>query len=409
MNRRPRAGRSGTVVAAIVGLSAGAPAPAGGQQVEILDTQIQYNRGQNVAPLYEGWIRNPDGTFDLWFGYLNRNYEEVLHVPVGPDNRIEPGGPDRGQPTVFVPRRRTGGAVSRRESYVFRVTAPADFGEEDELIWTVRAHGKTDRAVGTLLDVYALEGPPDGNAPPTAGVAADRTSAAAGETVTLTAAFSDDGRPEDARERAGVRWRLHRGPGPVTFDPPRSPFPEGEGIVSGAEASTRATFGAPGTYVVRAEVNDGDVNPAGWPRVPSTTFASVTVDVAPTAAESESAAAQEPRTVWDGIYTEAQAVRGEQVYQDDCTFCHLDDLRGDAFATPLVDDAFTFRWEGVTIGELATIIQVTMPADNPATLGDEAVADVIAFLLKMNDYPAGDDELPADPDALRAITVTPAP
>lgn len=205
MNRRPRAGRSGAVVAAIVGLAAGAPAPAGGQQVEILDTQIQYNRGQNVAPLYEGWIRNPDGTFDLWFGYLNRNYEEVLHVPVGPDNRIEPGGPDRGQPTVFVPRRRTGGAVSRRESYVFRVTAPADFGEEDELIWTVRAHGKTDRAVGTLLDVYALEGPPDGNAPPTAGVAADRTSAAAGETVTLTAAFSDDGRPEDARERAGVR------------------------------------------------------------------------------------------------------------------------------------------------------------------------------------------------------------
>lgn len=280
MNRRQAPCLTGVAAAVTVcGLAAG-PAPAGGQQVEILDTQIQYNRGQNVAPLYEGWIRNPDGTIDLWFGYLNKNYEEVLHVPVGLDNRIEPGGPDRGQPTVFVPRRRTGGAVSRRENYVFRVTAPADFGEEEELIWTVRVHGKTDRAVGTLLDVYALEGPPDGNAPPAARVTADRAGAAAGETVTLTAAFSDDGRPEDARERASVRWRRYRGPGTVTFDPPRSPFPEGEGTVSGAEASTRATFDAPGTYVVRAEVNDGDVNPAGWPRVPSTAFASVTIEVA---------------------------------------------------------------------------------------------------------------------------------
>jgi cytochrome c1 len=120
-------------------------------------------------------------------------------------------------------------------------------------------------------------------------------------------------------------------------------------------------------------------------------------------------AAQESRTVWDGVYTEAQATRGEQVYQDECTFCHLDDLMGDAFATPLIEDAFTFRWDGSTVGDLMTVIQVTMPADRPATLSDEAVADVIAFLLKMNEYPAGEQELAADQAALEAIAIVAAP
>ena len=120
-------------------------------------------------------------------------------------------------------------------------------------------------------------------------------------------------------------------------------------------------------------------------------------------------AAQEPRTVWDGIYTEAQATRGEQVYQDECAFCHLDDLMGDAFATPLIEDAFTFRWNGSSVGDLMTVIQVTMPADRPATLSDEAVADVIAFLLKMNEYPAGDEELAADQAALEDIAIVAEP
>ena len=257
--------------------------PAGAQEIDILDTQIQYNRGQNVAPLYEGWIRNPDGTVDMWFGYLNKNYEEVLHVPVGPDNNIEPGGPDQGQPSVFIPRRRRGGAASRREGYVFRVRLPADFGEDDELIWTVTAHGKTDRAVGTLLDLYVLEGPPDGNMPPTASLTADRTTVGAGDAVALSVTVSDDGLPDNerARERAGARWQHYRGPGTVTFDPPRSPFPEGTEPVAGVELGSRATFSEPGTYVLRAAVNDGDVNPAGWPRVPSTTFESVTIQVRP--------------------------------------------------------------------------------------------------------------------------------
>lgn len=125
----------------------------------------------------------------------------------------------------------------------------------------------------------------------------------------------------------------------------------------------------------------------------------------PLAAATALSARQEGRTVWDGVYTEEQAVRGEAVYQDQCTFCHLDDLMGDAFATPLIADAFTLRWEGGTLGDLMIVTQVTMPADQPNTLSTEQVADVIAFLLKMNEYPAGDEELPPDQEALEAIAI----
>ena len=78
---------------------------------------------------------------------------------------------------------------------------------------------------------------------------------------------------------------------------------------------------------------------------------------------------------------------------------------GDAFATPLIDDAFTLRWDGGTVGDLMIVIQVTMPADQPNTLSNEDVADVIAFLLQMNEYPTGDQELPADQEALEAIAI----
>ena len=106
--------------------------------------------------------------------------------------------------------------------------------------------------------------------------------------------------------------------------------------------------------------------------------------------------AQDNQTVWDGIYTTEQAERGERVYQDECTFCHLDDLQGDSFATPLIEDAFTTRWDGSNIADFMTVIQITMPADRPATLSDEAVAEVVAFILQMNEFPAGDHELEAD-------------
>ena len=81
----------------------------------------KFSSGQDVVPYFEGWIRNPDGTFDLVFGYFNRNWKEELAIPAGPDNIVEPGGPDRGQPTYFLPR---------RQGWIFRVRVPKDFGKQ---------------------------------------------------------------------------------------------------------------------------------------------------------------------------------------------------------------------------------------------------------------------------------------
>src|SRR3989442_3726700 len=69
------------------------------------EAQIRYSSGQNVVPVYEGWERNPDGSLNMVFGYMNRNYEELVDIPIGPENMIEPGLPDQGQPTQFYPRR----------------------------------------------------------------------------------------------------------------------------------------------------------------------------------------------------------------------------------------------------------------------------------------------------------------
>src|SRR5687768_11656475 len=105
-----------------------------------------YSRGENVAPVFEGWQQNPDGSFDLVFGYMNRNWDEEIDLPIGPNNSIEPGGPDRGQPTHFLPR---------RSLFTFRVRVPKDFGNK-ELVWTLTSHGKTERAYGTLNNDYVI-------------------------------------------------------------------------------------------------------------------------------------------------------------------------------------------------------------------------------------------------------------
>src|SRR3954447_6736686 len=91
------------------------------------DAQIPYASGQNVVPVYEGWEKNPDGSFNMVFGYMNRNYEEQVEIPIGAQNMFEPGPPDRGQPTHFY---------QRRQEFVFKVKVPADWGDKD-LIWTL--------------------------------------------------------------------------------------------------------------------------------------------------------------------------------------------------------------------------------------------------------------------------------
>ena len=96
--------------------------------------------GQTVTPVFEGWYRNSDGTLSLSFGYFNRNFEEVLEIPVGPDNFFDPGPANQGQPTHFQPRRHWG---------VFAVTVPGDFGY-DRLVWTLKIRGETFSIPGSL-------------------------------------------------------------------------------------------------------------------------------------------------------------------------------------------------------------------------------------------------------------------
>jgi hypothetical protein len=252
--------------------------------------------GGSIAPAYEGFWRNEDGSFDLLFGYFNRNWDEEIHVPVGPDNHLEPGGPDMGQPTHFLPR---------RNQFVFRVRVPADFGDK-EIVWTLTANGETNRAYGTLRPEYAVDEVvmsanfgaggqtgfnPQlvGNLPPEVSVeGALERSARVGEAVVLAALATDDGKPGRRGMSAGAvgqtqfvpnsatglrfSWVHYRGPGEIVFTPTQtkvwqdgrdganSPWAAGWSppeIPAGNRWTATATFTEPGTYVVRALASDG--------------------------------------------------------------------------------------------------------------------------------------------------------
>ena len=258
--------------------------------------QIKYDRGQNVQPVFEGWERNSDGSFSLLFGYLNRNYEERPAIPVGAQNLFEPGDPDRGQPTHFYPR---------RQSFVFKVRVPADFGDRD-LVWTVTHNGRTDKAYGSLWPVWEIDASVvranrgmgikgayvDNRPPRIERVGPPDVEVTLADTLSLSVDAGDDGipgpNPEAAKRRGrnqgrdgpntqnvvnpraavatglAVTWLQHRGPGRVSFDPMTVP-------VEAGRASTTARFSKPGTYVLRAVADDTQV----------TTAVDVTVTVRP--------------------------------------------------------------------------------------------------------------------------------
>jgi mono/diheme cytochrome c family protein len=111
------------------------------------------------------------------------------------------------------------------------------------------------------------------------------------------------------------------------------------------------------------------------------------------------------RTVWDGVYTSEQAVRGEQTYKKACSYCHRDNLQGDE-GPPLAGSRFTFQWLDRSVADLLRSVEATMPDDAPGTLPRQAYVDVIGYLLKANDYPAGAAELPVDDDRLKQIVFT---
>jgi hypothetical protein len=277
-----------TSASLLLGLAALATADHAGAQGE--------PRDQNVALAYEGFSREQDGSYVLWFGYFNRNWDREFDVPIGPDNQIQPNGPDQGQPTHFFPR---------RNQFVFNVRVPADFGDR-EVVWTLTTNGVTERAYGTLRPEYAVDDVvmsanfgaggqtgfnPQlvGNQPPEVRLEGQTTLyTRVGMPVTLSAIATDDGKPS-ARGMAaalvgqshfvpnsatGLRfsWYHYRGPGQVTFDPPQtkvwedrrdggnSPWSAGwrvPPVPPENRWTARAAFSEPGAYVIRGLAHDG--------------------------------------------------------------------------------------------------------------------------------------------------------
>lgn len=215
--------------------------------------------------MYEGFDINPDGTFNMWFGYMNRNFEEHIDLGVGPDNRFEPGGADRGQPTHFAPR---------RHKDIFRVVVPKDFGEDTKLVWSLTVRGKTESVAGTLNRVWQIDrlrttrgGNSENinsNTPPIVDAQPPTQTIALDAVATLRISATDDGLP---RRRGGrseqpgplgmtVEWEKYRGPGKVTLIPGKQPLTDGK-------ATATASFSEPGEYMLLAIVDDGSGESAG--------------------------------------------------------------------------------------------------------------------------------------------------
>jgi hypothetical protein len=215
---------------------------------------LRHWSGQGVAPVYEGFDINADGSYNMWFGYMNRNYEEELDIPVGPENTFEPGG-DRGQPTHFV---------TRRHKDVFKVIVPKDFGNQT-LVWKLTSHGRTDQVVATLKPVWQIDrlrttrgGNSENvssNLPPQVNVLVSNKTATG---ATLTVMATDDGLPKRRGESVGmtVLWAKYRGPGSVQFADAQTKLVNGK-------ATTVATFSEPGDYILQSVVDDGSGESAG--------------------------------------------------------------------------------------------------------------------------------------------------
>jgi hypothetical protein len=222
-------------------------------------SQLRHWSGQGVAPVYEGFDINPDGSYNMWFGYMNRNFEEELDVPVGPDNKFEPGVADRGQPTHFD---------TRRHKDIFRVIVPKDFGDTDKLIWTLTVRGKAESIMATLNRVWQIDRNRttrggnsqqiNSNTPPVATVQPASLSVAREGSAKLSISATDDGLPKRQGKTVGmtVEWEKYRGPGHVAFSRIKQPLTEGK-------ADVTATFSEPGSYVLQAIVDDGSGESAG--------------------------------------------------------------------------------------------------------------------------------------------------
>lgn len=271
-------------------LAVGATAAVRAQQVPhpTYIPAIKFASGREVVPYLEGWIRNQDGTFDFVFGYYNRNTEQEMVIPPGPDNLVSPGPADQGQPTYFM---------TKRQFRIFRVRVPKDFGDKT-LTWSLTANGRTEKVLAKLVPAYekderfietnnnttVIMGESDVNKRPSMTLA-PIVSVKANAPVTLRALVTDDGLPiprvvrtddpDRPREQAmedplsrfksqknnsstrliGLRttWQVYRGPGKVSLSQYVIPVTDGT-------ADTVARFSEPGSYTLVATAGDGKLN-----------------------------------------------------------------------------------------------------------------------------------------------------
>jgi hypothetical protein len=180
---------------------------------------LTYSKGQPISAAYEGWEVDPDGAKYFIFGYENKNWEEEMDIPVGPDNGFQPGAADRGQPTHFFPR---------RNRYVFRVPVPSQFKETDELVWTLNTHGRVSKAYASLRPDLILDAIAKGNDTGSSGMSSSPETRAnkppvielegaktrtvkVGQPLVLIAKVTDDGIPKaTTEEQARNRTRRAR-------------------------------------------------------------------------------------------------------------------------------------------------------------------------------------------------------
>ena len=272
------------VLAAMLGSGWVTPAVLHGQGIKSElppETNIKRASGQTIQPVFEGWQEYPDGRIGIWFGYLNRNFEEQIDLPVGPLNTVDftPGG-DSGQPTHFYPR---------RQKFLFKVDVPANFDKTKKVIWSVTAAGQKLTATGWLQPEWQIDDgtrmennggtpDPDNRAPEITGIGPQ--TVAFGKILTLTAGATDDGLPKPPpdlpRAKAGaapsnapvrarrakgvtINWIAVRNPpggGTASFDPEDSGSPEyGKPV----QSTTQVTFSAPGNYWLRAVASDSSL------------------------------------------------------------------------------------------------------------------------------------------------------
>jgi hypothetical protein len=274
--------------AGLVAVFLSAACAAGAQTIP---AEPLHDAGTSIIGAFEGWFKNPDGSFGLLLGYFNRNQKQELDIPIGPDNSIEPGGPDHGQPTHFFPGRQYG---------MFVIKVPAGFA--DKFTWTIVVNGKTTTIPASLKPDYEISPFQEeavGNTPPVLsfaetgptvqgplGLTVQRT-ASVGAPLILNAWVADDGKwttlsgapPKGLSTPVTLHWTKYRGPGPVAFSAERPAVEKTAGAaVFNGKATATATFSVPGDYTLHLVVNDlsgdgGDGEQCCW------TFGTVNVSV----------------------------------------------------------------------------------------------------------------------------------